>query len=963
MNLNRRHVKTHVLVAILFLFLAVSLEALMYGYWSFVLQPRLYVEAESKAKILAESQAALIASALSTQQSVITQDSFDELSDQVLVFVDPALKRPYFLGVALELDGEVVGSGVAALDLAEGDMSCQYCFAVTTALYSPNSYELLGVANFRVSDAFYKTLKNDVKRILFLESSIALAILLLVWIAVHVLIRKLNHEIQSRKNIARQLRHAKENAERISETKSEFLANMSHEIRTPMNAVIGMSYLLLKTPLNERQQDLLHKLDAASHLLLNLINDLLDFSKIEAGKLELEETAFNIDEVLDSLAEMVMTKAGEKSLDLMYHTDQRIPAQLIGDPLRLGQVLLNLLSNAIKFTESGEIVLTVELVDHVLTEHPGTVGLQFSVRDTGIGIKEQEIAKLFQSFTQADSSTTRKFGGTGLGLSISKQLVQLMGGDITVVSTYGQGSTFSFTVNLGVEPSAEPVVYTLPAVILHTHVLVVDDNQVAQSIFQQMLEGFGFKVSTASSAHEGIALLQYYCTSLQPIKLVLMDWKMAEMNGIEASELIKTQLGLEVMPVIILVSAYNDDDLSTQSQPVWDDYLVKPICQSVLYDAIVNVFSGQGTPKKTSLALPVRYPVGCLSNKQVLLVEDNQTNQEVACALMEELHLQVSIANNGREAVEAIKCANFDLIFMDLQMPEMDGFEATRRIRLVEDYQQVPIIAMTAHAMQGDREKCLGAQMNDYITKPIHVDKFFTMLNKWLVSEDQESVVETRIHKQQEAATERTILPVLKAINMDKALVRVRGKQALLLRLLSNFKKHKATIAEQITVALQQNDLSLAKALVHSLKGEAGTLEATTLFAASKQLEQQLLQGDTRQQQASLWQVTQALEHVLQDITLLEQALVVEQQPAEVGNGGQVNLDVQVLTPQLQELATLLQSNNLRAKKLAKLISPKLGESLSATHWGKLLEALSELNFEQALVHLQAIADDLKITI
>jgi len=969
MNLKGHKFNTHILVATLFLLLAISLESLMYVYWSFVLNPRLRVEAESNAKILAESQAKIVATTLSSMQESINQDVINELTDQVLVFIDPELKRPYFLGIALELDYEALESSDDSLDLSEGDMNCRQCFPVTTALYSQDSDEILGVANFMVSDAFYEKLKNDVKEILFLESLLGLAVLFVVWIAVNFLIRKLNFEIVNRKRIEKQLRHAKENAEKASQTKSEFLANMSHEIRTPLNAIIGMAYILLKTPLNKRQHDLLNKLDSSSHLLLSLINDLLDFSKIEAGKLELESTCFKLDEVLDNLAKLVMTKAGEKGLDIMYYTSKDIPVHLIGDPLRLGQVLLNLVNNAIKFTDKGEILLSVELIPSksCRVQRSDGICLQFSIHDTGIGIKQEDINKLFNSFTQADSSTTRKFGGTGLGLSICKQLIELMGGDIRVESVYGKGSTFIFTAQFIRESEHEVLRHILPHNLQYTHALVIDDSKISQNIFQQMLACFGFKVSTASSAQEGIQLLEQY-TQEDPIELILMDWQMPGMNGIEATKIIKNQLNLEHIPKIVLVTAYANQPINKANNNGIDDYLIKPISQSVLYDSIINIFTDQQTVKILPNGETTSFY--SLSDKHVLLTEDNLTNQEVACALLDELELQVSIANNGKEAVQAIKNTHFDLIFMDLQMPEMDGFEATRLIRKDSNYQQTPIIAMTAHAMQGDREKCLNAQMDDYITKPIDVDKFFSKIEKWLVDDNSKLAMQPTTTSEiitqvvTKNSTPDQNLPELTSINMNKALERVRGKHELIFRLLINFKAQKADMVEKIKAAIQINDMESAKALVHSLKGEAGTLEATTLYTESKQLEQHILQqdGDKIDEYVSL--VDAALSQVLGDINCLEKSLN-DKQSAENENLDRDTESVDILShiPQLRELAGLLRDNNMRAKKLAKNINSNMQSSSYKNQWENVMQALSVLDFEMAEEYLQALTTELNLNL
>jgi len=974
---NSIKLSPRILVASLFLFLAISLEILMSVYWYYVLNPRLLLEAESNAKIVAESQAKIISNALSSRSQTITQNDIDELSDQVLVFIDPELKRPYFLGISLELDDDVIESETSSLDLSEGDMSCKHCFPVISALYSKNSDELLGLANFMVSDVFYEKLKNDVKQILMLESLIGLIVLFLVWMAVNFLINKLNFEILSRKQMTQELQYAKEMAEKASQTKSDFLANMSHEIRTPLNAIIGMTYILLKTPINQNQHDLLGKLDSASHLLLNLISDLLDFSKIEAGKLELESTTFKMDEVLNNLSELIMTKAGEKGLDILYHTSQDIPQYLVGDPMRLGQVLLNLLNNSVKFTENGHVLLSIKEAkqqcnDSVFEAGEKNICLQFSITDTGIGIKPKDINKLFNSFTQADNSTTRKFGGTGLGLSICKQLIQQMGGDIKVESSYGQGSTFSFSANFGIdlesrsEAELKANTFTLPAHVQQTHVLVVDDNEIAQTIFQQMFENFGFRVSVSSNAQAGIDLLKHYSNS-DPIKLVLMEWKMPGMDGIEATQFIKQQLSLDVIPKIILVTAHANQHFNMIQNVEWDDYLIKPISQSILYDSVISTLSEQQIVNTSTKELYVARnsiieksaisPHYNLSHKQILLTEDNMTNQEVALTLLRELQFQVSIANNGKEAVEAIKTTHFDLILMDLQMPEMDGFEATRLIRQDKNYQQVPIIAMTAHAMQEDRQKCLNAQMDDYLTKPIDVDKFFAILNKWLGVKEINSV----FNKKSIITNE---LPELQSVDLEKALLRVRGKKELLLRLLINFKNQKRNMAEEIAAALLHKNLPLAKELVHSLKGESATLEANSLFLATKNLELQLLQNNVNKQKQKefLDEVTQLLKNVIQDIIVFEQKMKQQQKMAGVNITTKTDLGSASIKLQFQELAVLLKDNNLRAKTLAQTMSPTvLSSSLYSEQWGDLLNALSELDFEAALKYLQTIAIDLKI--
>ncbi|MFO7818993.1 MAG: response regulator, partial [Halanaerobacter sp.] len=729
---------------------------------------------------------------------------------------------------------------------------------------------------------------------------------------------------------------AKKEAEKANQAKSEFLANMSHEIRTPINAIKGIIYLVLDTPLSPKQRNYLEKIKSSTDSLLGIINDILDFSKIEAGKLELEEKEFLLDEVLNNLSNQVAMKAYNKGLDFFYDTDH-VPQELIGDPLRLGQILLNLVTNAIKFTEEGE----VRLIVRALETKEEKIKLKFIVKDTGIGMTEAEQEKLFNKFTQADSSTTRNYGGTGLGLSISQGLVEKMSGKMKVDSEVGEGSTFTFTAEFGLGEQPQLRDELSKYGLTGKKILIVEDRQINRRVLKELVASFDLDVTAVSAAQAAIETVKE-----EEYDLIFMDWKMPELDGLEAARIIKEELNLDKVPKIILVTAFGEELEGTAQEKV-DEVLFKPVTGSHICDSIINTLSAYSR-NKSNLAVD-DFAAEDLRGIKILLAEDNQINQQVALEILNKVNTEVRVADNGQEALEYIKEEEFDLVLMDIQMPKIDGYKATAKIRQDLAEEELPIIAMTANAVKSDKQKALRVGMNDYITKPIELDSFFTTVKKWLPIEESTRLKDDNDGQDNSFLAE---LEDLTAFDLESALKRVNHNQELYRSILTDFYTKYQNVESRVRKLVKNDNLAELEELIHTLKGLTGNIGATSLHQAAVELDKALKEDSNFEK--LLEEFYQELRRVLKQLENKELVTSTESASREEIAQGEVKDLLDDLKSELKNY----KAN--QAKNIVQQIKNYDWQQEEQALVAELATAIDDYDFEEARELLRLLEDRLK---
>jgi two-component system sensor histidine kinase/response regulator len=1041
-----------VAVTAIFALLTIILTAVVAFYWNAVLQPRLKAEAVAQAEVLARSQANFVAAALRTPDPVQRMRRLVSAVDELLLLRDAHSGIPYFERIDLKIDYDVVLAPRGTLDLHRGSTR-NGGFRADVALYDPETYELLGVATFHVSDRFFNQLASDVQRELTVVSAAVATLLVIVWAVLLGILRKLQRQrserdraqrelfdqvqryqrlvnnlstyfvygrdaggrltfaspsagtllgagsadvmkqlepalgqATARENPARpnertfaielqgadgvvhslelsetrtvdgegrlegyegiardvtaqrlveeELRHAKEQAESANRAKSQFLANMSHEIRTPLNAILGMTALAIKRDPPPKVGEYLEKIRASARMLADIIEDILDLSRIEAGSMEIERVDFDLDDLLAEISGVVGVRAGQKNVEVLFAAAPGVPRRLRGDPTRLKQVLLNLLSNALKFTETGEVV--VEIGSNEIRRERAE--LSFSVRDTGIGIAPENLADLFEPFTQVDSSNARRFGGAGLGLAISRRLVRMMGGELQVESTLGKGSTFTFTAQFDVlRGAAGP--RRLADEFRDLPVLVADDNASARAVLTTMLQSLSCRVTAVASGEEALEEAQRGARDGRPYRLAVLDWRMPGIDGAEAAARLAKRNDVPRMGVILVTAYEREYALQHADEESIDAVLHKPVSPSTLHDALLGVLSPAG-PRRAAKASRARFASG----KRILLVEDNEINREVARELLTLAGLEVVEAHNGHEALDRLAAGTFDAVLMDVQMPELDGVETVKAIRAQPRLRDLPVIAMTAHAMLGDRERFLECGMSDYVAKPIEEDQLLAALSRWIVVADKPE------ESAPPPAGAEELPQVLPGLNVGDGIRRASGNTDLYRRLIAEFRRDLDSTLSRLRAAIEASSQTEALDLLHALKGTSATMGARRVAGEAAALE---LAARNRLPLA-LETLGAAIEEARQSIELVTLRLspVAKAPSADPSSSSS-------LTAVTRRLREQLDANNLGAMESFEEL-----KNLAGGRWAEPLEALEasldRLDFAAARTQLRTIETELE---